>query len=178
MPERGDSVKIYCILDYIDTESFNMNGKKPAAEFTAKDSYGVPYSGYFTIPLEKPVKVGFKFAIVVEYDSAVVPVEYPKREYSSQASANAGESFVFGESGGRLTDVSASNQNICVKAVTMSAANEDERDSPGVTPSVSQRPDANKYSALIIFNPHADLTRSMVVEVVPYGGQSQSKRIA
>jgi C1A family cysteine protease len=83
--------------------------------------------GYYTIPLKVGIALrpGQKFSVVVKqkttnYNSPI-PCEYPLKDYSSQATAHAGESFI-SSNGNTWSDLHTSwsgqyaNSNVCLKA--------------------------------------------------------------
>ncbi|MDH7513093.1 MAG: lectin like domain-containing protein [Clostridiales bacterium] len=83
--------------------------------------------GYFTIPLDRSVslKVNQKFSVVVRLSTGnynyPIPFERPLSNYSSRATANAGESFISYD-GVAWSDLHTSwdgryrNSNVCLKA--------------------------------------------------------------
>jgi C1A family cysteine protease len=86
------------------------------------------YPGYYTIHLDSPIPLGNgdDFAVVVKFITPgygyPVPIEYPEDEYSTTASANAGESYV-SDRGGIFRDLTTlggkySEANVCIKAIT------------------------------------------------------------
>lgn len=83
------------------------------------------YAGYHTVLLDTPVELqaGDKFSIVVKMEasncSSPVAIEYPEMDYSSKATADAGQSYVSsdGVNWGDLTTDYA-NSNVCLKAFT------------------------------------------------------------
>jgi hypothetical protein len=85
----------------------------------------IPYPGYHTIKLNSavPLTQGQKFSIVVKLTTPgyiyPIPAEDPQDNYSSQAAANAGESYISydGSSWDDITDYSP-NTNFCIKAFT------------------------------------------------------------
>ncbi len=87
----------------------------------------IPNSGYHTVPLNSGVKLNAsqKFSVVIELTNPTyqypIPVEMPISGYSSQATANASESFVSSD-GNTWTDITTesgySNTNVCIKAFT------------------------------------------------------------
>ncbi len=87
----------------------------------------IPNAGYHTVPLNSGVKLnaGQTFSVVMELTNPTyqypIPVEMPISGYSSQAKANASESFVSSD-GNTWTDITTepgySNTNVCIKAFT------------------------------------------------------------
>lgn len=83
----------------------------------------VSYAGYHTIQLDSPVQLssGERFSIVLKITTPgynyPIPIEYPFSDYSSSASASAGQSF-FGNNGSSWTDLTSvyPNTNVCLKA--------------------------------------------------------------
>lgn len=83
--------------------------------------------GYFTIPLNSlvPINSGQKFSIVVKLTTKgynyPIPIEYKTSDYSSGATAKAGQSFV-SSNGTSWTDAykkwGSSNVNVCLKGFT------------------------------------------------------------
>lgn len=94
--------------------------------FTKEGTTSLP--GYYTIPVG-PVLLGKdeNFTVVVVLTTPgyhyPIPIEYPDPSYSSQATANGGESFVSpdGQSWDDLTTYYL-NTNVCLKAFTTSAS--------------------------------------------------------
>jgi C1A family cysteine protease len=88
----------------------------------------IPSAGYHTISLNLPVPLtsGEKFSIVVKLKTPgynyPVPLERPLAGYSSQATANPGESYV-SSSGSSWTDTTSlsgcAECNVCLKAFTI-----------------------------------------------------------
>jgi hypothetical protein len=81
--------------------------------------------GYHTIPLDSPVPLtlGQKFSVVVRLTTPgynyPIPFERPLSNYSSQAAANAGESYISSNgSGWSDLTVNFANSNVCLKAFT------------------------------------------------------------
>ncbi len=87
----------------------------------------IPFPGYHTLPLDAPVSLasGQKFSVVIKLTTPgynyPIPVEMPVSGYSSQATAQAGQSYISNDGAG-WTDltVSYSNTNVCLKAFTTS----------------------------------------------------------
>jgi C1A family cysteine protease len=85
----------------------------------------IALAGYHTITLPSQIYItaGQKFSIVVKLTTPgynyPVPLEYPYPGYSSQATANAGESYI-SSNGSSWTDITTyfSNTNVCLKAFT------------------------------------------------------------
>jgi C1A family cysteine protease len=84
------------------------------------------YAGYYTIPLPAlvPLISGNSFGVVVKYttpgNNYPVPVEEPFSDYSSAATASAGQSYI-SSSGITFTDITSyfANTNINIKALTV-----------------------------------------------------------
>jgi len=104
--------------------------KDPISGPTSPDRYvepsgTIPVSGYHTVELNTkvPLTAGHKFSVVVKLKTPgynyPVPIEEPQKNYSSAASARAGESYFshYGTSWSDLTSRYA-NTNVCVKAFT------------------------------------------------------------
>lgn len=84
-------------------------------------------AGYYTVNLNNPVALtsGQRFSVVIKYtvpgEDFPVPVETRVAEYSSNASANPGESFL-SLNGTNWTDMGRDfSANICIKAFTRSS---------------------------------------------------------
>lgn len=102
----------------------HVSGANPTAGvLTAVKSGTQIYAGFYTVRLEQqiPLARGEKFSVVVKFTNPVkkhsVPIEAPIEGYSSQATANRGESFVSldGVAWTDLMDV-VDNSNVCIKA--------------------------------------------------------------
>jgi C1A family cysteine protease/uncharacterized OB-fold protein len=86
----------------------------------------IPFPGYHTIDLNKPIVLtqNQKFSIVVKLTTPgfnyPIPIEYPTAGYSSQATANPGESYISLD-GITWKDLTSSilNANVCLKAFTI-----------------------------------------------------------
>ncbi len=81
--------------------------------------------GYFTVDLDSAIQVnsGKKFAVIVELSSSstsYLPLEFPETEYSSKATASAGQSYYGGSGGASWGDITSyyPNTNFCIKAFT------------------------------------------------------------
>jgi len=113
----------YVINIYNNTESNSINQVTP----TLTQSGTIINAGYHTVPLNSRVQLntGQKFSVVLELKNPdylyPIAVEMPVSNYSSQATANASESFVSPD-GKTWTDVTTetgySNTNVCIKAFT------------------------------------------------------------
>jgi C1A family cysteine protease len=118
----------YEIYVYTDPTSGPINASGSAAHITGS----IALAGYHTVPLASSVslRAGQKFSVVVKFTSAdgfPVPTEAPIGGYSSQARANAGQSYYHSGDSGSLTDNNwkdmtsysdGANTNICIKAFT------------------------------------------------------------
>lgn len=114
-------------------------GTDPTSGTLAGEASGIiSFPGYHTIQLDSPIelKPGQKFSVVAEVTTPgypyPVPMEYPYQDYSSGATAKAGESFVSSD-GHSWTDVTTiyRNTNVCIKAFT---GNSDAALTPTPTP--------------------------------------------
>jgi C1A family cysteine protease len=113
----------YAIKIYNNTGSQPIDQNSP----TLTQSGKIPNAGYNTVPLNSGVQLnaGQKFSVVLELISPVynypIAVEMPISGYSSQAKANASESFVSSD-GNTWTDITTepgyTNTNVCIKAFT------------------------------------------------------------
>jgi C1A family cysteine protease len=81
-------------------------------------------AGYYTISLDQPVTLAAfeSFSVVIKYSdpwiTTPIPVEEPLPYYSSQASANPGQSFVSASGIDGWEDISLTESNVCIKAFT------------------------------------------------------------
>ncbi|MGA2090760.1 MAG: lectin like domain-containing protein, partial [Endomicrobiales bacterium] len=88
-----------------------------------------PIAGFHTIQLNSSISLpsNQNFCIIVELttpgNNFPIPLEYPFADYSSQATASAGESYISSD-GNSWTDITQQypNTNVCVKAYTLNAA--------------------------------------------------------
>jgi C1A family cysteine protease len=108
---------------------YNNAGSNPISQASSAltQSGMIPNAGYHTIPLNSGIKLkaGQTFSVVMELTNPIyqypIPVEMPISGYSSQATANASESFVSSD-GNTWTDITTepgySNTNVCIKAFT------------------------------------------------------------
>jgi C1A family cysteine protease/PKD repeat protein len=116
-----DSNCNYEIHIYTNVSSSPISQAGPVISQSGKSSY----AGYHTIPLNSGVqlKAGQKFSVVLKLTTTgygyPIAIEYPYPNYSSKATANAGESFVSYD-GNDWTDITKyySNTNVCIKAFT------------------------------------------------------------
>ena len=115
-----DSTYEICVYNNFDG---NFSAMEPIKVGT------IDMAGYHTINLGKniPVKTGERFAVSVKlttpnYDYPI-PLEYPLENFSSKATASAGQSYVSedGLNWDDLTDFFP-NSNVCIKAFTKEAA--------------------------------------------------------
>ncbi len=111
----------YSIFVYTDVSANSPRSGILAASKTGKKTY----PGYYTVKLDSPVALtqGESFSVVIKFTNSnytyPVPIEKPRANYSSNATANLGESFIshFGSSWyDKASD--NSNTNICIKAYT------------------------------------------------------------
>lgn len=84
----------------------------------------IPTAGYHTIVLNNPIRLtGNKFAVAVKLsepgESSPICIEYPFSNYSSKATASAGQSYTSYD-GTNWEDITSSyaNTNVCLKAFT------------------------------------------------------------
>ncbi|MCP5103195.1 MAG: hypothetical protein GY950_07450 [bacterium] len=104
----------------------NVTGGSPVDGSPAAAKTGMLiYPGYYTVKLDTPVPLeqDESFSVVIRFENAgrdsPVPIEACIPDYSSQAAANGGESFI--SSDGRLwQDLTLSHPgaNVCIKAFT------------------------------------------------------------
>ncbi len=125
----------------------NNAGSPVAGSALVTDSGTIAVPGYHTLTLSKPVSLnqGEKFSVVVRlYTQGYqypVALEYPYAGYSSQATANSGESFVSND-GISWTDVTTvyRNANVCLKAFTRQSGQATPVVSPTYGPASTPRP--------------------------------------
>lgn len=114
----GTDYEIYIVTDYQNATSLKYLGK-------AVKSGSLDYAGYFTVELDTPITLakGTRFAVVVKYisrsDSVKLFVEVPVTGHSSNAKANADESYI-SSNAKSWTDFTRylKNSNVCIKAFT------------------------------------------------------------
>jgi hypothetical protein len=101
-------------------------GDSPVSGTLATAKNGVfPYPGYYTVKLDSPVPLnpGERFSVVIRFDNSTytspVVIEAPVPEYSDNAEANEGESYISGD-GRQWRDLTGSvpESNVCIKAFT------------------------------------------------------------
>jgi C1A family cysteine protease len=108
---------------------YNNIGSNPISQTgpALTQSGTISSAGYHTVPLNSGVQLnaGQKFSVVLELTNPTyqypIPVEMPISGHSSQATANASESFVSSD-GNTWTDITTepgySNTDVCIKAFT------------------------------------------------------------
>ena len=108
---------------------YNNTGSQPISQAgpSLTQSGTISNAGYNTVPLNSGVQLnaGHKFSVVLKLTNPEYPypisVEMPISGYSSQAKANASESFVSSD-GKAWTDITTepgySNTDVCIKAFT------------------------------------------------------------
>jgi C1A family cysteine protease len=102
------------------------NGPVSSAGYSSEQNGTISLPGYHTIRLDNPVnlKKGDRFSVAVKVVSAgwttPVAIELPINGYSSEATAQAGQSYISGDGAGwgDLTQ-SQPNTNVCLKAYTV-----------------------------------------------------------
>lgn len=125
----------------------NVSPDEPeSGELKATKTVTVPWNGYHTISLDDavPLTAGQRFSIVIKYTtpgySYPIPVEEALFNYSSEATANAGQSFITSDGGYLWKDISRSDYvNVCIKGFT-------EAVSSSVLNSIAITTPANKLS--------------------------------
>lgn len=110
---------------YLNPEAGNPeSGVKVEKAHTVKS---MPYAGYYTVPLNSPIKAaeGTTFSVVVTYSSVeniLLPVDCVYNSTSSyyvmNASAQPGQSYYCNSSKKWIDYSKNSNRNICIKAFT------------------------------------------------------------
>ncbi|WP_196214003.1 lectin like domain-containing protein [Methanolobus vulcani] len=114
-----DSNSFYNISVYKDPDSGPLNSSGPVSVQNGT----MAIAGYHTIDLDTNVSLnaGQNFSVVVQFTTPdynyPLPVEYPMSGYSSNAHAEAGQSYV-SYNGIEWEDISESDTNICIKAFT------------------------------------------------------------
>lgn len=101
------------------------NGNPTSGQLQSTQSASFANEGYYTVDLNTPVGLTAyqNFAVVIRYTTPQadypVPVERAIAGYSSNASANAGESYISSNGSGNWYDVGYNdNENVCIKAFT------------------------------------------------------------
>ena len=121
----------YEVYVYTDPVAGPINESGYAAHVAGTTAF----PGYHTIPLASSIalRAGQKFSVVVKFtstDDTPVPTEVPIDGYSSQARANAGESYYHGGDSSWSTSSTwddmtsyrgSENTNICIKAFTVNS---------------------------------------------------------
>ncbi|MCK5055487.1 MAG: hypothetical protein KAT34_02455 [Candidatus Aminicenantes bacterium] len=101
-----------------------ISGNTPrGGDLKATQSGAFLYPGFYTVKLDTPVPLnkGESFSVVIKLENSnqmyPVAIEYPVNGYSSNATANAGESFI-SHDGNDWEDVVIQNENtnVCIKA--------------------------------------------------------------
>lgn len=72
-------------------------GSPTSGTLSATKSGTVTYAGYYTVALDSEISFSTRFAVVVKFTTPgnlwPIPIEYPVTDYSSAATASAGESY-------------------------------------------------------------------------------------
>jgi len=114
--------------------------------------------GYHTIPLDSPVSLltGQSFSVVVKLTTPgynfPIPYEGPYPDYSSQAAANPGESYVSSNGSGwtDLTSISWCQEcNLCLKTFTSSSSSPPGGIITASAPAVAWNPTLGKFHVAI-----------------------------
>ncbi|MBP1910713.1 lectin like domain-containing protein [Methanolobus bombayensis] len=114
-----NSNSFYNISVYLDPVSGPINSSGPVSVQNGT----IAMAGYHTIDLDTNVSLnnGQNFSVVVRFTTPTynypLPIEYPISGYSSNAHAEAGESYV-SYNGTGWEDISESDANVCIKAFT------------------------------------------------------------
>jgi PGF-pre-PGF domain-containing protein len=115
----ADSNSFYNISVYLDPESDPINDSGPVSVQNGT----LAFAGYHTIDLETNVSLnsGQNFSVVVKFTTPAynypLPAECPQSGYSSNAHAEAGQSYI-SCNGIEWDDISESDVNVCIKAFT------------------------------------------------------------
>ncbi|MCB4791990.1 MAG: lectin like domain-containing protein [Elusimicrobia bacterium] len=120
----NSSYEIYVYESFNGTSFSGLLGSKTGT---------IPISGYHTIELDSPIPIllNYDFCIVVKLTTPgynfPIPIEHPLADYSSLATASAGQSYI-GSNGTSWTDSTATtggtphpNRNVCLKAYTLNS---------------------------------------------------------
>ncbi len=109
----------------------NMNGTALETQLGSTQTGSVQYRGYYTVPLdtEIPITNGNDFFVAVRFNTTTgttnnypVPVESPITNYSSSATASAGEGYA-SSTGSSYSDITTwgagfTDSSVCIKAFT------------------------------------------------------------
>jgi len=98
-------------------------GQPVSGSLRANQTGSLTNAGYYTISLSSPISMNLEelFSVVVKFATPSynypIPVEYALAEYSSQATASPGQSYV-SSGGSTWTDITSyySTMNVCIKA--------------------------------------------------------------
>ncbi len=120
--DKNTFYEVYVVTDYKNSSSLKAKG-------TAVASGSIKDMGYHTVTFNKSVllKKGTRFAVIVKLSvgsgTSWVYMEYPQQGYSSQARANADESY-YSSDGMQWNDLTrrTANANFCIKAFTDNGA--------------------------------------------------------
>jgi C1A family cysteine protease len=104
----------------------NVTGSPIAGTLAATTTGILPLAGYHTVVLPNPVQLtaGQKFSVVVQLTTPSannpIPIEYALANFSSQATASPGQSFISqnGNTWADTTTAYAATANVCLKAFT------------------------------------------------------------
>jgi C1A family cysteine protease len=127
--ERLEAISFYTASPNSSYEIYiysNADSGPTSGSLSASQMGIIPFPGYHTIDLNKPIVLTLhqKFSIVVKLTTPgfnyPIPIEYPIAGYSSQATANPGESYISVD-GTVWKDLTSSivNANVCLKAFTI-----------------------------------------------------------
>lgn len=112
VPGAGYEVRVYTGVSA---------GNPVSGTLAATKSGTVTYAGYYTVALDATVTTATRFSVVVKFTTPgsdyPIPVEYPFDDYSSQATANAGESYL-SDDGSSWSEAKDGGIyfNVCIKA--------------------------------------------------------------
>jgi C1A family cysteine protease len=120
----GSSNSTYEIYVYL-----NIGSSPTSGSLAGSKTGSLSIAGYHTVTLPSPIPLssGVKFSVVVKLTTPgytyPIPIEYPFSNYSSKATANAGESFI-SNNGTNWSDLTSYyiNTSVCLKVFTASAA--------------------------------------------------------
>ncbi len=129
--ESLEAVSFYATDGNVEYEIYiykNLIGSTPTdGELSTTKKGSVSYPGYYTVKLNSTVSLssGEEFSVVIKFKNSSynypVAVEKPFSDYSSNANASLGESFMSSNGSNWYDmDTDSQNMNVCIKAFTNS----------------------------------------------------------
>ncbi|WKY44089.1 lectin like domain-containing protein [Eubacteriaceae bacterium ES2] len=127
--EELDAVSTYAVAPNTTVEiniytDLTDAGDPTSGRLQTTQTAAFDLAGYYTVRLNQPVELAAfeSFSVVIKYINpwltTPIPVEEPLLYYSSQASANPGQSYVSANGIAGWEDISAAETNVCIKAFT------------------------------------------------------------